>query len=103
MFQLITMGYGSPFQSDIAPRTNRCLSLSSLANREMKDKECVRSDCPERGLNMSFFFRNMYFSISYSIQHEGQSWSWSYSSWMYNYLCNQYLSPLTLWFRIRLS
>ena len=22
--------------------------------------------------------------------------SWSYSSWIYNYLCNQYLSPLTL-------
>jgi hypothetical protein len=21
------------------------------------------------------------------------SWSWSYSSWIYNYLCNQYLSP----------
>jgi hypothetical protein len=24
-------------------------------------------------------------------------WSWSYGSWVYNYLCNQYLSPLTLW------
>ena len=22
---------------------------------------------------------------------------WSYSSWIYNYLCNQYLSPLKLW------
>jgi hypothetical protein len=27
---------------------------------------------------------------------EGQSWSWSYGSWIYNYLCNQCLSPLTL-------
>jgi len=27
----------------------------------------------------------------------GQSWSWSYGSWIYNYLCNQYLSPLKLW------
>ena len=25
------------------------------------------------------------------------SWSWSYGSWIYYYLCNQCLSPLTLW------
>jgi len=24
------------------------------------------------------------------------SWSWSYCSWIYNYLCNQWLSPLKL-------
>ena len=30
----------------------------------------------------------------------GPSWSWSYGSWIYNYLCNQCLSPLTLWVRI---
>ena len=28
---------------------------------------------------------------------EESSWSWSYGSWIYNYLCNQCLSPLTLW------
>ena len=27
----------------------------------------------------------------------GPLWSWSYGSWFYNYLCNQCLSPLTLW------
>ena len=26
-------------------------------------------------------------------------WSWSYGSWIYNYLCNQFLSPLKLWVR----
>jgi hypothetical protein len=26
----------------------------------------------------------------------GPSWSWSYCSWIYNYLCNQFLSPLKL-------
>ena len=26
--------------------------------------------------------------------------SWSYGSWIYNYQCNQCLSPLTLWVRI---
>jgi hypothetical protein len=33
------------------------------------------------------------------------SWPWSYGSWIYNYLCNQCLSPvtpLTLWVRIKL-
>ena len=28
---------------------------------------------------------------------EGLSWSWLYGSWIYNYLCNQCLSPLMLW------
>ena len=27
----------------------------------------------------------------------GLSWLWSYGSWIYNYLCNQCLSPLMLW------
>jgi len=30
---------------------------------------------------------------------EGPSWSCSYGSWIYNYLCNQCLSPLKLWVR----
>jgi len=33
-------------------------------------------------------------------QSRGPSWSWSYGSWIYNYLCNQCLSPLMLWVRI---
>ena len=28
------------------------------------------------------------------------SWPWSYGSWIYNYICNHYLAPLMLWFRI---
>jgi hypothetical protein len=31
---------------------------------------------------------------------QGSSWSWSYGSWIYNYLCNRCLSPLTFWFLI---
>jgi len=31
---------------------------------------------------------------------KGPSWPWSYGSWIYNYLCNQPLSPLMLWVRI---
>jgi hypothetical protein len=30
---------------------------------------------------------------------EGPSWLWSYGSLIYNYLCNQCISPLTLWIR----
>jgi hypothetical protein len=29
----------------------------------------------------------------------GQTWSWSYGSWIYNYKCNQYISPLKSWVR----
>jgi len=32
----------------------------------------------------------------------GVSWSWSYGSWIGNYLCNQCLSPLKLCVRIPL-
>jgi hypothetical protein len=28
---------------------------------------------------------------------QGPLWSWSYGSWIYNYLCNQCISPLKLW------
>ena len=30
----------------------------------------------------------------------GPSWPWSYGSWIYNYICNQCLSPLILWVQI---
>ena len=37
----------------------------------------------------------------YIVQKELQ-WSWSYGSWISNYLCNQCLSPLICWVRIPL-
>jgi len=33
------------------------------------------------------------------IETKGLSWPWSYGNWIYNYLCNQFLSPLKLWVR----
>ena len=36
----------------------------------------------------------------YFLNQDGPSWS--YGSWIYNYLCNQYLSSPTLWVRIPL-
>ena len=38
----------------------------------------------------------MYQLFTYQVS----SWPWSYGSWIYNYLCNQCLSPLMLWVRI---
>jgi len=33
---------------------------------------------------------------------KGLLWSWSYGSWIYNYLCIRCLSPLMLWVRFPL-
>ena len=38
--------------------------------------------------------------LSVTFSHFTSSWPWSYGSWIYNYLCNQCLSPLMLWVRI---
>ena len=38
---------------------------------------------------------NYYFNHTNWIYNGGQSWLWLYGSWIYNYLCNQCLSPLT--------
>jgi hypothetical protein len=48
-------------------------------------------------INQYQIFRIILVYISTS---KGKSWPWSYGSWNYNYLCNQCLSPLMLWFRI---
>ena len=45
-------------------------------------------------------FNNNISSISAtSWCYKGLLWSWSYGSWIYNYLYNQCLSPLMLWVR----
>jgi hypothetical protein len=36
----------------------------------------------------------------YHVFYGTVSWPWSYSSWIYSFLCNQYTSPLMLWVRI---
>jgi hypothetical protein len=73
-----------------------------------------RQETPSQQRTKAYFKIHLYW---YSLKHgfsrymthlstpkfEGsrdQSWSWSYSSWIYNYLCNQCLSPQKLWVRI---
>jgi hypothetical protein len=40
--------------------------------------------------------------LLYIYQNPRPAWSWSYGCWIYNCLCNQCISPLTLWVRIPL-
>jgi hypothetical protein len=37
--------------------------------------------------------------LFFTVGKKGLSWSLLYGSWIYDYLCNQCLSPLTLWVR----
>jgi hypothetical protein len=55
-------------------------------------------------IEIKFYLRSQYVRTSSNV---GQcvggrmaSWPWSYGSWIYNCLCNQYQSPLMLWVRI---
>ena len=50
-----------------------------------------------------FILSDSFFWSSYWVTHfscGGPSWLWWYGSCIYNYICNQCLSPLTLWVRI---
>ena len=52
-----------------------------------------------------FFMKYVKFSVIFTgnkaLTLELKRLSWSYGSWIYNYLCNQCLSPLMLWVRTR--
>jgi hypothetical protein len=43
-----------------------------------------------------------FYCLSITWHHNLCRWSWSYGSWIYNYLCNQCLSPPMLWVQIPL-
>jgi hypothetical protein len=52
-------------------------------------------------IGMLIFCDNVYYSDL--MYHQGLTWPLLYSSWIYNYLCNQCLSPLMLWVQISLK
>ena len=58
-----------------------------------------RESCIERYEITFVLFKYRYATSHCTCKTQGSSWSWSYGSWIYNYLCNQCLSPLTLWVR----
>jgi hypothetical protein len=45
---------------------------------------------------------NLHKLLGTFLSSKGPSWPWSYGSSIYNYLCNQFLPPLTLGVRIPL-
>ena len=45
-------------------------------------------------------YNNTYNLSLFIFLQSGPSWSWLYCSWIYNYLCNECLSPLMLWVEI---
>ena len=56
-----------------------------------------------------WIFPTVVFCFCFSFYHlcrfnviDMSSWSWSYGSWIDNYLCNKCISPLTLWVEIPL-
>ena len=59
-----------------------------------KDRKCIIKSSSTLG-NFSLLFSSLLFR-NYSNTILGPSWSWSYGSRIYNYLCNHSLSPLTL-------
>jgi hypothetical protein len=67
------------------------LSMTCTSHVWNLSLRCLKISC----LVLSFVLCFVYFYI-----FSGPSWSWSYGSWIYNYLCNQCLSPLKLWVRI---
>ena len=52
--------------------------------------------CPSIGHGFCLI---LYF-VNYMQLEWGSGWLWLYGSWIYNYLCNQCLSPLMLWVSI---
>jgi hypothetical protein len=57
------------------------------------------SHCIGTRVFLLFSLVSSFISARSILQSRGSSWSWSwsYGSWIYKYLCNQCLSPLTLW------
>ena len=54
-------------------------------------------------MNSGYCFIISHYHISCHLHFKKRlSWLWSYGSWIYNYLYNQCLSSLKLWFRIPL-
>jgi hypothetical protein len=62
----------------------------------------MADECPPFWYLQTFVSKHyspIYALVQYSFKswrHQGPLWSWEYGSWIYYYLCNQYLSPLTL-------
>jgi hypothetical protein len=71
-------------------------------NKFLNLPNCKNSDVSFFYVWLDLFSFIIVCCIHFFLLHQEPSWSWSCSSWMYYYLCNQCLSPLTLRARIPL-
>ena len=64
----------------------------SIGNKTWRNTNILKS-------YFQLHYLKMYFIVTVDTKTARSSWSWTYSSWIYNYLSNQGISPLTLWVR----
>ena len=86
-------------------RSDNSISSKKLMDnrRWMKNGEnSLQGTLSQTSYNLLIIVIQYYKQSKTVYKMKGPSWSWSYGSWIYNYLCNRCLSPLTLWFRIPL-
>ena len=69
-----------------------CYFSSKITSNDRSCTVCLKKTISWNKFPMSTMPANLEFC--------GRSWSWLYGNWIYNYLCNQCLSPLMLWVRI---
>jgi hypothetical protein len=55
-----------------------------------------------RSNDLAYWGSTSKMSSAIHLCNEGPSWLWSHGSWIDDYICNQCISPLTLWVRISL-
>ena len=70
-----------------------------IHTRQLFFPQTCPSRCRHRTTTKQSTLASILFLIKHSVCFHGSSWSWSYDSWIYNFLCNQCLSPLMLWVR----
>ena len=87
-------------------------ATKALKNAQKKIDKVLEID--EGGMTVVIYIKvnktlkNVYDSVKslncpfwiHVLTNTGPSWPWSSGSWIYNYLCNQCLSPLIMWVRI---
>ena len=98
---LFWLDFSSYLTSHASPLMSHCSEKSILTKQIIDNIYLLFID-----MSFSILINNTWqllgscLSYNYFIKSSGPSWPWSYGSWINNYLCNKYLSPLMLWFRI---
>ena len=95
-------------------RKDQCWNMQ-IFRRKIENKNLAScflfytwTSCRQVSINIICFSMTKYIDLYKSLDCRcyscplGHSWLWSYGSWIYNYLCNQCISLLKLWFQVLL-